>query len=94
MPIPQRQLKDLISIGPAMLKDFAQLGITSVPQLAKQKPIKMYERLQRLRGERMDPCVLDTFEAAVAQALNPRLPAEKCQWWYWSRKRKSPAGKG
>jgi len=94
MPTPQRQLKDLISIGPAMLKDFAQLGITSVPQLAKQKPIKMYERLQRLRGARMDPCVLDTFEAAVAQARNPRLPAEKCQWWYWSRKRKSPAGKG
>lgn len=94
MPTPQRQLKDLISIGPAMLKDFAQLGITSVPQLAKQKPIKMYERLQWLRGERMDPCVLDTFEAAVAQARNPRLPAEKCQWWYWSRKRKSPAGKG
>jgi len=95
MPTPsQRQLKDLISIGPAMLRDFAQLGIKSVPQLARQKPFKMYERLQRLRGERMDPCVLDTFEAAVAQARNPRLPAEKCQWWYWSRERKSPSGKG
>jgi hypothetical protein len=94
MPTPsQRQLKDLISIGPAMLKDFERLGIKSVPQLAKQKPIKMYERLQRLQGARMDPCVLDSFEAAVAQARNPRLPAEKCQWWYWSRKRKSPAGK-
>jgi hypothetical protein len=95
MPTPsQRQLKDLISIGPAMLRDFEQLGIKSVPQLARQKPFKMYERLQRLRGDRMDPCVLDTFEAAVAQARNPRLPAEKCQWWYWSRKRKSSAGKG
>lgn len=95
MPTPsQRQLKDLISIGPAMLKDFERLGIKSVPQLAKQKPIKMYERLQRIAGARMDPCVLDSFEAAVAQARNPRLPAEKCQWWYWSRKRKSPAGKG
>jgi Pathogenicity locus len=95
VPTPsQRQLKDLISIGPAMLKDFERLGIKSVPQLAKQKPVKMYERLQRLSGERMDPCVLDSFEAAVAQARNPRLPAEKCQWWYWSRKRKSPAGKG
>ena len=95
MPTPsQRQLKDLISIGPAMLRDFEQLGIKSVPQLARQKPFKMYERLQRLRSERMDPCVLDTFEAAVAQARNPRLPAEKCQWWYWSRKRKAPAGKG
>jgi nucleotidyltransferase/DNA polymerase involved in DNA repair len=90
MPSPaQRQLKDLISIGPAMLKDLEQLGIKSVPQLAKRQPMKMYQRLQRLTGQRVDPCVLDTFEAAVAQARNPRLPAEKCQWWYWSRKRKS-----
>jgi hypothetical protein len=90
---PRRQLKDLISIGPAMLRDFEQLGIKSVSQLAKQRPMKMYQCLGRLRGQRMDPCVLDTFEAAVAQARNPRLPAEKCQWWYWSRKRKSAAAK-
>jgi hypothetical protein len=86
-----RRLQDLISIGPAMLRDFERLGIHSVPQLAKQDPKKMYERLERLTGQRQDPCVLDVFQAAVAQARNPRLPAEKCQWWYWSRKRKAAA---
>jgi hypothetical protein len=25
----------------------------------------------------------------VAQARNPLLPAEQCQWWYWSRQRKA-----
>ena len=84
-----RQLGDLISIGPAMLRDFAELRIRSVAQLARQNPQRMYERLNRLSGQRQDPCVLDTFCAAVAQANNPRLPAEKCQGWYWSRKRKS-----
>lgn len=84
-----RQLRDLISIGPAMLRDFDMLGIRSVAELAKQKPEKMYERLNRKTGQRQDPCVLDTFCAAVAQARNPRLPAEKCQWWYWSKIRKS-----
>ncbi len=84
-----RQLADLISIGPAMLRDFELLGIRSVLQLAKQEPKRMYERLNRATGQRQDPCVLDTFCAAVAQARNPRLPAEQCQWWYWSRKRKS-----
>ena len=84
-----RQLGDLISIGPAMLRDFEQLGIRSVAQLARQNPDSMYERLSHLAGQRQDPCVLDTFCAAVAQARNPRLPAEKCQWWYWSRKRKA-----
>ncbi len=83
-----RQLGELISIGPAMLRDFAELRIRSMAQLARQNPKRMYERLNRLRGQRQDPCVLDVFCAAVAQAKNPRLPVEKCQWWYWSRKRK------
>jgi Pathogenicity locus len=84
-----RSLRDLISVGPAMLRDFELLGIRSVSQLAKQDPRKMYARLERLTGALQDPCVLDTFQAAVAQARDPRLPAQKCQWWYWSRKRKS-----
>jgi Pathogenicity locus len=88
----QRQLKDLISVGPAVLKDFERLSIKSVSQLAKQQPGKMYARLQRLTGQHQDICVLDTFESAVAQARNPRLPAKQCQWWYWSRRRKSSAG--
>jgi nucleotidyltransferase/DNA polymerase involved in DNA repair len=84
-----RQLGELISIGPAMLRDFEQLGIRSVAQLARQDPRRMYDRLGRLTGHRQDPCVLDTFCAAVAQARNPRLSVEKCQWWYWSRKRRA-----
>ncbi len=84
----KRQLGDLISIGPAMLRDFEELGIRNVAQLARQNPQRMYERLNRASGQRQDPCVLDTFCAAVAQARNPRLSAEQCQWWYWSRKRK------
>jgi len=85
----ERSLRDLVSVGPAMLRDFNLLGIRSVSQLAKQDPRRMYARLERLTGTHQDPCVLDTFQAAVAQARNPRLPAQKCQWWYWSRKRKA-----
>jgi Pathogenicity locus len=48
----------------------------------------LYEKMGRLTGQRQDPCVLDTFCAAVAQAKNPRLAVEKCQWWWWSRQRK------
>jgi len=84
-----RQLRELISIGPAMLRDFEQLGIRSVRQLAKQNPRRLYERLCRKTGQAQDICVLDVFSAAVAQARNPRLPAEKCQWWWWSRERKA-----
>ncbi len=84
----KRQLGDLISIGPAMLRDFELLGIRSVAQLAWQNPQRMYEKLGRLAGQHQDICVLDVFCAAVAQARHPRLPAEQCKWWYWSKKRK------
>jgi hypothetical protein len=86
-----KNLGELISIGPAMLRDFEILGIRSVAQLAKQDPEKMYAKLGRVAREHQDICVLDVFRAAVAQARNPRLPAEQCQWWYWSKKRKDGA---
>lgn len=88
MTAKRRELGDLISIGPAMLRDFERLGVRSVSQLANQDPRRMYQRLGRIVGQKQDPCVLDTFCAAVAQAKNPKLAAEKCQWWWWSRKRK------
>jgi nucleotidyltransferase/DNA polymerase involved in DNA repair len=84
----ERELKDLISIGPAMLRDFELLGIRSVKELAKQDAKKLYAKLERVAKRHQDICVLDTFEAAVAQARNPRLAVEKCQWWWWSEKRK------
>jgi hypothetical protein len=89
MATSERSLADLVSIGPAMLKDFDLLGIRSVKQLARQKPANLYEKLCRVTGKSQDVCVLDTFSAAVAQAHDPQLPAEQCQWWYWSRKRKA-----
>lgn len=94
MAAKPRQLGDLISIGPAMLRDLELLGIRTVGQLARQEPLRMYEKLSRKRGERQDPCVLDTFCAAVAQARNPRLAADKCEWWWWSRKRKKAQQRG
>jgi Pathogenicity locus len=89
----ERQFQDLVSVGPAIERDFVMMGIRSVAQLAKQNPKQMYDKMCRLTGQRQDPCVLDTFEAAVAQAANPRLPAEKCQWWYWSKIRKARDGR-
>ncbi|HET9284487.1 MAG TPA: helix-hairpin-helix domain-containing protein [Candidatus Angelobacter sp.] len=102
MPVQERSLQDLISVGPAMLRDFEMLGIRSVKQLARQDPVKLYRKLCRITGQHVDICCQDVFTAAVAQARgpqharragvevrNPLLPAEQCQWWYWSRQRKA-----
>jgi hypothetical protein len=88
MPGETRQLRDLVSVGPAVLKDFELLGINSMAQLRRRSPQRMYQELCRLRGSRLDPCCLDVFVAAVAQAKDPQLPIEQRQWWYWSKVRK------
>ena len=49
-----RQLADLISIGPAMLRDFELLGIRSVAHLARQNPRKLYEKLGRVARQHQD----------------------------------------
>ena len=84
-----RQLKDLVSVGPRTVDDFAMLGITTVAQLKTQNADKLYARLCHAKGARIDPCQHDVFRCAIEQAKNPRLPAAKCQWWYWSKLRKA-----
>lgn len=90
----QRRLQDLVSVGPAIQRDFEMLGITSVAQLAKRNPERLYEQLCSITGCAVDVCCLDVFCAAVAQASNPRLPAAQCNWWYWSRQRKGRKARG
>jgi len=85
----QTGLRQLISVGPAIERDLHLLGIRSLAQLARRNPRKMYREICRITGQRQDICCLDVFSAAVAQARDPHLPAEQCQWWYWSRKRKA-----
>ena len=89
MAATQRRLGDLVSVGPAMVRDLELLGIQSVAQLARRNPEKLYERLCIKTGKAQDICCLDVLQAAVAQAKDPKLPLEKRQWWYWSRQRKA-----
>ena len=89
MLTPERRLRDLVSVGPAMIRDFKMLGIYSVAQLSRRNPEKLYEKLCEIKGQPPDICCLDVFRAAVAQARDPGLSTEQCQWWYWSRRRKA-----
>jgi hypothetical protein len=84
-----RKLEDLVSVGPAICRDFSLLGINSVAELARHDPEVLYRQLSRKTRTKQDVCVLDTFRAAIEQARNPELPPEKCVWWYWSRLRKA-----
>jgi hypothetical protein len=84
-----RLLCDLKGVGKATLADLALLDVHDVATLARQDPALLYSRLCERTGVRQDPCVLDVFCCAVAQAQDPGLPAAQRNWWWWSHMRKA-----
>jgi len=79
-----RRFEDIPNIGPAMTRDFALLGIRSPAELAGHDPYALYAKLQRITGARQDPCVCDTFIAAVRfMQGGPAVP-----WWHFTAERK------
>ncbi len=89
-----RHLRDLRGIGPAILDALHQLGITSVEELSTRDGDDLYMRFCDIKWARVDPCCLDVFNCAIAQARDPDLPAELREWWTWSRIRKSEVDQG
>lgn len=81
------RLEDLPNIGPRIAADFRKLGIKEPWQLDGRNPRLLYERLQKITGKRHDPCVLDTFMAAV-DFVNG-APARP--WWKYTPLRKRNA---
>ncbi len=75
---------DIPNIGKAMAADFKLLGLTQPAQLAAHEPLALYLRLCEISRTRHDPCVLDTFMAAVD--FMQGAPARP--WWDYTALRK------
>jgi hypothetical protein len=58
-------LKDIPNIGPSMVSDFKILEIHTPEDLKMRDPFALYTKLCKITRKRHDPCVLDTFMAAV-----------------------------
>ena len=77
-------LEDIPNVGPAVAADLRQLGITSPGELSGRDPYALYDELCRITGQRHDPCLLDTFIAAVRYMEGgPKKP-----WWKYTAERK------
>jgi len=77
-------LEDLPNVGKSIAADLRELGIRAPAQLKNKDPYALYERLNRLTGARHDPCLLDTFIAAVRFVEGgPVKP-----WWAYTAERK------
>lgn len=83
------ELSGLRNIGKAMRADFELLGIKSVAQLARCNADRLYARIQQLTRQRHDPCVWDTYAAAIHQAKT----GEGLPWWEFTKLRKARAAR-
>lgn len=72
------------NIGKAMADDFRLLGLSHPQALAEQDAWTLYRKMCTVSGQRQDPCVLDTYMAAIdfmqGAAAQP--------WWSYTAKRK------
>ena len=84
------RLVDVPNVGPAVAADLRRLGITSPGELSGHDPYAMFDDLCRLTGQRHDPCLLDTFTAAVSYANGGAARP----WWEFSRERKARQAAG
>jgi hypothetical protein len=80
-------LTSIPNVGPAIARKLERLGVHEPADLRGQDADELFERLCALDGRRHDPCLLDTFHAAVDVADGkPARP-----WWEYSRERKAAA---
>lgn len=84
MSVKKMGLKDLKNVGKATLQDLNILGIHSVDELIHHEATQLFEQLEKLTGQRQDPCVWDVFAAIIHEAKT----GEPTSWWEWTPQRK------
>jgi len=80
-----KTLAEMANVGPATLGDFKVLGIQDPKQLAKREAFELWEDLCKRTRKRHDPCCIDVFMSAIAQARGEA----PCPWWHFTKERKS-----
>ena len=78
------RFEQIPNIGKAMTEDFRLLGLKEPADLRHCDAFTLYQRMCRLSGERQDPCVLDTYMAAID--FMKGAPARP--WWDYTAERK------
>ena len=76
--------EEIPNVGTQVAKDLKFIGLKTPRDLKGKNPYKLYGDLCRKSGTRQDPCVLDTFMAAV-DFMNGGRPKP---WWAFTAERK------
>lgn len=79
-----KRFEDIPNIGPAMVRDFKLLGLKNPSELKAKDPLALYKKICQITHSHHDPCVLDTYMAAI-DFMNG---AEAKPWWKYTSVRK------
>ena len=79
------KLEQIPNIGKAIAGDLRDIGIQRPEQLKGKDGLALYHKLNRATGVRHDPCVADTFMAAVDFMSGGTAKP----WWKFTQKRKA-----
>lgn len=85
------ELRAIPGVGPSIEKDLLDLGVRRVADLSGADPQRLYDRLCRKRGERIDRCVLYVFRCAVYFAGHERHEPDLLKWWNWKDRNEAGA---
>ena len=78
------RLEDIPNIGPSIADDLRALDIFEPQQLVGKDPYALYRRMTEITVVVHDPCLCDTFIAAVRfMEGGPARP-----WWFYTPERK------
>jgi len=67
-----KHLQTLKNVGPKTSEALYSLGIKTPSQLKKANPEKLYEKLKKKRGGKLDRCVLYLFRGAISNRPWPK----------------------
>lgn len=87
---PGASLELIPNIGPALAEDLQLIGIQAPRDLIGRDAFVLYQELCAKTGQHHDPCVLDTFMAAVDFMRG----APAAPWWHYTAQRKLLYGQG
>ena len=79
-----RTLEEIPNVGPSIAANLRRLGVARPADLLGRDPYALYDSLCDVTGTRHDPCVLDTFIAAVRFMEG----APPHPWWHYTPERK------
>jgi len=70
-----KHLQSLRNIGPTTAEKLYSIGIKTPEQMKRHDSLKLYEKLKKKNGGKLDKCVLYQFQGAVLG-----IPWPKCKY--------------